>query len=219
MLQSIKRKAWIHHNILPWFLKYWENKVIPHIQRNSLPSQSQWLHACTLIGSLLSTAVETLNCPSHKIAVAEQHKNDRLSATPSLNQDPETAKDRQGWCAAVHGIAESWTWLSSWTRAENHWHKPVIDIYLPSKLLFREKHATHFFLTRHEGVPAGSPFRKDVCSSEDRERVGFFVLACKPSCVRMWGLEFLQLPLNDEESSQPIKNGREKKKRKIPGIL
>ena len=41
-------------------------------------------------------------------------------------------------------------------------------MYLPDKLLFRKKHTVHFFLARYEGRPAGSPFRKDVCSSEDR---------------------------------------------------
>ena len=29
-------------------------------------------------------------------------------------QAPEIVKDREAWCAAVHGITKSWTWLSDW---------------------------------------------------------------------------------------------------------
>ena len=30
-------------------------------------------------------------------------------------QAPEIVKDREAWCAAVHGITKSWTQLSDWT--------------------------------------------------------------------------------------------------------
>ena len=33
----------------------------------------------------------------------------------SLSQLQEIVKDRKTWCAAVHGIAKSQTWLSDWT--------------------------------------------------------------------------------------------------------
>ena len=41
------------------------------------------------------------------------------STDMSLSKLLETVKDRQGWTAAVHGAAKSWTLLSDWTTTES----------------------------------------------------------------------------------------------------
>ena len=43
----------------------------------------------------------------------------------NLSKLRELAMDREAWCAAGHGVAKSWTWLSDWTEGSSKTIKSI----------------------------------------------------------------------------------------------
>ena len=53
----------------------------------------------------------------------------------SLSELQELVMDRKAWCAAIHGVTKSQTWLNAWT--ELNWLLPSFSFSFISSLIFK----------------------------------------------------------------------------------
>ena len=126
-------EGWAQKNWCFWTVMLEETLEIPLDCKEIQPVHSKGNQSWTLIGRNDAEAeAPILWCKSQVIGKDPDAGKERRLEEKGMTEDeivgwhhilsghefeqvPGMGKDREAWRATVHGVAESWTWLSEWT--------------------------------------------------------------------------------------------------------